>query len=483
MIAQTDYKELYRPQFHLTPPAGPMSDPNGMVFFEGEYHQFYQYSGQWGHAVSTDLVHWEHLPLALVRDELGDCWSGSAVVDWDDSSGLFGGSAGLVALFTHFKDGLQSLSLAYSADRGRTWIKYAGNPVIPNPGLKDFRDPKVLRHKESGKWVMVVSADQCVHFYSSDNLIDWTFESEFGEGQGSHVAVWECPDLFALPIDGNPDRLKWVLHVSLGDNAETDGSTAQYFIGEFDGRTFVNDLPAAEVRWTDYGQDFYAAVSYSDVPDEDGRRIWLGWTSNWKYPFEGPTEPWKGGMSIPRSLSLKTLQDGTIGLVQQPAQELQRLREGRREFQPAVVGDGALSLDFSGSSYELVTEIEWEDAEEFGIRLCVSDREATAVGYSPNNACLFLDRTRSGFSDIQSRSGGPAGFAKRFEAPYSTAERRVKLHVFVDVSIVEVFVDDGERVITSLIYPDAASGSLELYASGGSALFSNLNIYPLRSIW
>lgn len=483
MSTVTVYKERYRPQFHLTPPEGPMSDPNGMVFFEGEYHQFYQYSGQWGHAVSTDLVHWEHLPLALVRDELGDCWSGSAVVDWDDTSGLFGGSAGLVALFTHFKEGLQSQSLAYSSDRGRTWTKYAGNPVIPNPGLKDFRDPKVLRHEPSGRWVMVVSADQCVHFYSSDNLIDWTFESEFGADQGSHAAVWECPDLFALPLPGNPDRLKWVLHVSLGDNEATDGSTAQYFIGEFDGRTFVNDLPAAEVRWTDYGQDFYAAVCYADIPPEDGRRIWLGWTSNWKYPFSGPTEPWKGGMSIPRSLSLRTLRDGSLGLVQQPVRELQRLRLERREFGAQTVSGGAVRLDFRGSAYELAAEIAWEYAKEFGIRLRVSDREATAVGYSPEQGCLFLDRTRSGFSEIESRSGGPARFAKRFEASYRLAERRLKLHVFVDASIVELFVDDGERVFTSLIYPDADSDGLELYAEGGCAVFSALEIYPLRPIW
>lgn len=459
-----------------------MSDPNGMVYFEGEYHQCYQCTGRWGHAVSRDLLHWEHLPLALVGDELGDIWSGSAVVDWRDTSGLFHGGAGLVAVFTHFKQGLQSQSIAYSIDKGRTWIKYAGNPVIPNPGLKDFRDPKVLWHPETGRWVMVVSADKRVRFYSSPNLIDWTFESEFGEGHGSHAAVWECPDLFPLAVDGNEDVVKWVLHVSVGDNEETDGSTAQYFIGEFDGRQFVNDRPGDEVRWTDFGQDFYAAVSYSDIPEEDGRRIWLGWLSNWKYPFGAPTEPWKGAMSISRALSLRT-EGEAVRLVQQPIGELKRLRGESSYLRELRVEDGVIRLNFTGSSYELEATVEWEKIDEFGIRFRTSDSEATAAGYCARTNELFLDRTRSGFSDMRNRSGNPARFAKRFNAPRYRSANRLKLHAFVDASSVELFFDDGLQVFTTLIYPDSGSVGLELFAAGGKAVFTCLSIHNMKSIW
>ena len=480
------FKEPYRPQYHLTPPHGPMSDPNGMVFYEGMYHQFYQFTGRWGHAVSRDLIHWEHLPLALEADELGDIWSGSCVVDKQDSSGLFGGAAGLVAIFTHYKDGLQSQSIAYSRDNGSSWTKYAGNPVIPNPGIRDFRDPKVLWHEPSGKWVMVVSVDKRVHFYSSGNLTEWRYESEFGEGQGSQAAVWECPDLFQLPVDGDSGRRKWVLHVSIGDNEETDGSTAQYFIGEFDGRRFVNDDAAGgQIRWTDYGQDFYAAVTYSDIPQEDGRTIWLGWTSNWKYPFAGPTEPWKGGMSIPRAIELRTAADGAIKICQQPIDELKQLRTEALRLDSVEAADQAVKLDFQGASYELIATIEWEDAHMFGLRVLCSDTgsEATVIGYEPAKQTVFVDRMQSGKRDFINRGGEPFHFGKRFAAPHQAAHSRIKLHAFVDESVVELFVDDGETVFTTLLYPSPGSHGLELFASGGTALFRTVDVYKLQSIW
>ncbi|WP_224723244.1 glycoside hydrolase family 32 protein [Paenibacillus vietnamensis] len=482
------YKEPFRPQFHLTPPQGPMSDPNGMVFFEGEYHQFYQFTGRWGHAVSRDLLHWEHLPLALVSDELGDIWSGSCVVDWRDSSGLFGGKAGLVAIFTHYKEGLQSQSIAYSADRGRSWTKYAGNPVIPNPGIKDFRDPKVLWHEESGKWIMAVAVDKRIWFYSSANLREWEFESEFGEGEGSHAAVWECPDLFPLTVNGERSRRKWVLHVSIGDNKETDGSTAQYFVGEFDGRRFVNEAAkGGEPLWTDYGQDFYAAVTYSDIPEDDGRTIWLGWTSNWKYPFAGPTEPWKGGMSLPRELELIEAEGGGLRLCQKPVRELQRLRKEELRFGTVRVRDGAIRLDFRGTSYEVAAEVEWEDAEAFGLSVCCSEEgegaEATVIGYETARELAFVDRNRSGMSEFINREGEPFHFGKRFEAPYKAAGNRIRLHAFVDESVIELFVGSGETVFTTLMYPSPGSDGLELFASGGSAVFRSVEVYRLASIW
>ncbi|MDQ6420302.1 glycoside hydrolase family 32 protein [Paenibacillus sp. LHD-117] len=482
------YKERYRPRFHLTPPSGPMSDPNGMVYVDGEYHQFYQFTGRWGHAISRDLIHWEHLPLALVGDELGDIWSGSCVIDKRNTSGLFRDESGMVALFTHFKDGLQSQSMAYSRDRGRTWAKYEGNPVIPNPGLKDFRDPKVLWHEEAAKWVMVVSVDKEVYFYSSANLLEWRFESRFGEGQGCRAAVWECPDLFRLPVEGRPGLSKWVLHVSIGDNGETDGSTAQYFIGEFDGRQFRNDDESGgEVRWTDYGQDFYAAVTYSDMPEADGRTVWLGWTSNWKYPFAGPTSPWKGGMSVPRSLTLKTSEKGRIVLCQHPIAELESLREGRPlVWRDVVLSDGALKLEFTGSSYEIEAEAEWREDDTptaFGLRVRASGEERTLLGYEPGAALAFLDRTAAGRNDFVSRKGKPFHFGKRFEAPHGAKDSRIRLRAFVDESVVELFVDGGETVFTSLVYPEGKADGIELFADGGKVVFTEVTVRRMNSAW
>lgn len=502
----TLYREIYRPHCHLTPPEGPMSDPNGMVYYKGEYHQFYQFTGRWGHAVSRDLVHWEHLPLALVGDELGDIWSGSAVVDWKDTSGLFDGGSGLVAIFTHYKEGLQSQSLAYSRDEGRTWEKYAGNPVIPNPGLSDFRDPKVLWHEETGRWVMIVSIDKAVAFYSSPNLLEWRLESRFGgEGVGCQAAVWECPDLFRLPVANEPGVFRWVLHVSIGDNEETDGSTAQYFVGDFDGRVFTPEHE--DICWTDHGQDFYAAVTYSDIPESDGRTIWLAWTSNWQYPFEAPTAPWKGGMSLPRELVLTRSGEGELMLLQRPVSELKRLRGEGQEFGPLLLADQRIPLDFRGRSYEFEAIVSWEKMEEpaggaveaepvrsgqarqtgkaaeFGICVRSSGREETVLGFRPGRKELFLDRSRSGFTELPKRTGGIAHFAKEFRAPYVGDPGRIRLRGFVDESVIEWFVGDGETVFTSLVYPDPKSDGLELYARGGTVRLESFTVYPLASIW
>ncbi|MCY9663549.1 glycoside hydrolase family 32 protein [Paenibacillus alginolyticus] len=481
-MSEITFKERYRPQFHLSAPTGPMSDPNGMVYFDGEYHQFYQFTGRWGHAISRDLLHWEHLPLALDRDDLGDIWSGSAVVDWKDTSGFFNGEAGLVAIFTHFNEGLQSQSIAYSCDKGRTWMKYEGNPVITNPGLKDFRDPKVIWHSDTQKWVMVVSVDKRIHFYSSSNLVEWTFESEFGENQGSHAAVWECPDLFALSVDGDSTRQKWVLHLSIGDNDQTDGSSAQYFVGDFDGRTFLNESSGSLVKWTDYGQDFYAAVSFSDIPKEDGRRIWLAWMSNWKYPFSAPTDPWKGNMSIPRELTLRTNETNEIVLIQQPIDELKMLRGEGTHWDSLEITDTFIPLDVTSISYEFVAEIAWQDIEEFGFRLRYSEKEATLAGYSAKGGLFFLDRTHSGFSELLGRSGDIVSLAKRFTSTRNRSQNHLSIRGFVDASSVELFFDDGECVFSSLIFPDPTSDKLGVYAIGGTAIFKTLSVYPLTSI-
>lgn len=468
------YTERYRPQYHLSPPYGNLSDPNGMVYFEGEYHQFYQNSGQWGHAISKDLIHWEHLDVALARDSLGEIWSGSAVVDWNDTSGFFGGKAGLVAIFTHYKGGDQSQSIAYSNDKGRTWTKYEGNPVIPNPGLKDFRDPKVFWHKPSDSWVMIVSADDRVQFYRSPNLKTWELASEFGSDQGSHAAVWECPDLFELPVEGTKEK-KWVLTVSIGNNTQTKGSTMQYFIGSFDGKTFTNDNKPSDVLWTDYGKDFYAAVSYSDTPD--GRRIWLGWMSNWRYPFAMLTDGWKGNMSIPRELRLREVEGQGLRLIQEPIEELQMLR-GKKVSLPEQPLDGGQNpfAGIKGTSYELETELTVQPNAKFTFNLRQGNDQATVVSYDAKAGLLTFDRTHSGEASFEQ------GFAETMSAPVRLINNKMKLRFFVDSSSVELFVNNGEVVLSNLIFPDPTSSGLELTAVGGVTL-NEAHYYPLRSVW
>ncbi|MDF2644625.1 MAG: levanase [Paenibacillus sp.] len=471
------YTEKFRPQYHLSPESGNMSDPNGMVYFEGEYHQFYQNSGQWGHAVSKDLIHWEHLPVALARDSLGEIWSGSAVVDSKDTSGFFGGKAGLVAIFTHFKAGTQSQSIAYSPDKGRTWTKYEGNPVIPNPGLKDFRDPKVIWHAPTRSWVMVVSVDNRVQFYKSPDLKAWEMTSEFGSDQGSHAAVWECPDLFELPLEGSKAK-KWVLAVSIGSNNTTKGSTAQYFVGTFDGLTFKNDNRPSDVLWTDYGKDFYAAVSYSDIPAKDGRRIWLGWMSNWRYPFAMPTGSWRGNMSIPRELRLRNIPDQGLRLIQEPVKELQTLRGKEVALSKQELTAGHNPFDaIRGTSYELVTELSVQPNAKLAFKLRKGSDQETNVSYDAKTEELTVDRTHSGITSFEK------GFAEKVSAPLKLKDGKLKLRFFVDESSLEVFANDGEVVVSSLIFPNPTSNRLELTGLEGSVTLESAQYYPMQTIW
>jgi fructan beta-fructosidase len=344
-----------------------MNDPNGMVYYDGEYHLFYQHNPfgdkwghmSWGHAVSPDLVHWEHLPVAIPESNGVMAFSGGAVVDWNNTSG-FGreGKPPLVAIYTGHREANQSQYIAYSNDRGRTWTMYHGNPVL-DIGRKDFRDPKVFWHEPQRRWVMVVALpDQHkVSFYSSPDLKQWSHLSDFGPA-AAVGGIWECPDLFELAVDGDPTNTRWVLIVSLNPGSISGGSGMQYFVGHFDGTRFTADSPAPgittagmpldSVRWADYGKDFYAAVSWSDVPREDGRRLWLGWMNNWQYAQDIPTSPWRSVQSLPRTLALRTTSQG-IRMVQQPVMELQQLRGPRRRLAAQPIAEGSLGRRWRSS--------------------------------------------------------------------------------------------------------------------------------------
>jgi len=493
LLAQRTYDEPWRPQLHFTPPKNFMNDPNGLVYYKGEYHLFYQYNPQgtewghmsWGHAVSTDILHWKNLPVAI-PEEAGQymIYSGSAVVDWHNASGLCASadsqdSSCLIAIYTAAGKNVQNQHLAFSNDWGRTWTNYPGNPVadLKQP---DFRDPKVFWYEAEKKWVMVaVLADERkAVFFDSRDLKNWTFRSSF-EIEGDDKGQWECPDLFELTVDGNTKNKKWVLIVNRNPGAPAGGTGTRYFVGSFDGTHFVNETPAAQELWADYGKDFYATNSFSDLPPKDTRRIWIGWISNWQYANREPTAIWRGAQSLPRELSLAKFPDG-IRLVQKPIAETRTLRE--REFLQlsnvsVPMAMQAMHLaNVRGDTIEIEAELAPGDAKEMGFRLRKGGSEETIVGVTPEIKEVFVDRTRS----------GQVSFAPEFQGRHKSGLRQssqVKLHIFLDRSSVEVFVDEGEVVLTDRMYPSPGSDGIELYSKEGQGKVLSLSIWKLGSIW
>ncbi|CAM4085993.1 glycoside hydrolase family 32 protein [Paenibacillus alkaliterrae] len=482
------YGHPLRPQFHFTPEANWLNDPNGMVFYEGEYHLFYQHHPDstvwgpmhWGHAVSKDLVHWEHLPIALYPDHNGTVFSGSAVVDAEDTSGFFDGKAGLVAIYTQTEMipgtdlSKQRQSIAYSKDNGRTWHPYADNPVLADERFADFRDPKVFWHEGTKRWIMVLAAGDRLCLYHSADLKEWTFASEFGAQEGSHDGVWECPDLFALPIEGKDGLAKWVMLVSIGDEANCpEGSRTQYFIGEFDGMTFMNDNSPETVLWMDHGRDNYAGVTWSDAGD----RLLIGWMNNWKYANLIPTDEWRGAMTIPRRLKLRDF-EGQVKLIQEAPEELRKLRQEVVEWQDErISADDNLLDGYKGELFEIEAEFELDTAVEFGFRLRVGESCETIVGYDAAAGQLFIDRTKSGILDFHPQ------FGCRHGEPLGPVNGTVKLHIWVDRSSVEIFADEGGLVMTDQLFPHAGSDGIELFAKGGEVWLRSLKLYPLKSIY
>jgi len=645
------YSEPFRPQYHFAPEKNWMNDPNGMVFYEGEYHLFYQYNPfgdkwghmSWGHAVSPDMVHWKHLPLALPEEDGVMIFSGSAVVDLHNSSG-FGkdGKPPMVAIYTGYNitNNLQYQCIAYSNDKGRTWTKYAGNPVI-NLNSKDFRDPKVQWHEPTKRWIMTVSlsAEHKVCFYGSTKLKEWTLLSQFGPA-GATSGVWECPDLFELPVEGTNEK-RWALVVNIGSGSVAGGSGGQYFIGQFDGTNFIADKdsvlkptpefvpegkvladfegetygdwkatgeafgpgpargkfsnqnpvggyqgerlvnsyfkddrttgtltspefdvtqpflnfligggaqkatrmdllmdgkvvrtasgadnerlawgswnvrefqgrkavlqivdeaaggwghinvdqitladapahPASEsALWLDYGPDYYAAVSWSDVPGSDGRRLWLGWMSNWQYGQEVPTAPWRSAMSIPREVGLRKTAEG-IRLVQKPVREMEKLRGQHFQFKCGDIAEANAWLKKNtivGNQLELIVELDAAATGTTGLKVLKGAKEATVIGVDRERDHVFVDRTQSGDVNFHPKFSGVQ------DAPLAARDGKVKLHVFVDACSVEVFVNDGEILFTDLVFPSGDSRGVELFASAPSVNIDSIEAWPLKSSW
>lgn len=494
------YQETYRNQFHFSPDSMWMNDPNGMVYYDGEYHLFYQYYPDstvwgpmhWGHAISTDLIHWEHLPIALFPDSLGYIFSGSAVIDWQNTSGFGDGTTPpMIAIFTHHlaageragRNDFQNQSIAYSLDSGRSWTKYAGNPVIPNPGIRDFRDPKVIWDENSQQWVMVFAAGDHVKLYGSPNLKDWAHLSDFGHNFGSHDGVWECPDLFPLPVEGSNTQ-QWVLLSSINPGHVNGGSGTQYFVGDFNGTEFVLDPAFAaetvdnQAIWLDYGRDNYAGVTWSDIPAADGRRLFIGWMSNWNYALVVPTSRWRSAMTIPRVLKLVQDEQG-YRLRNQPVKALNTIR-GQQHTIAAQVFSSKQDLTPEATPCELILtyDLSNSNSASFGVELSNGQGEIYRLGYDAKNKRLFSDRTQLNNN----------GFSEKFApevhyAPYTIAGDQLKLHLLLDKSAAELFVDDGTVAITDIYFPAMDFDQLTLFSEGGATSLTDGVLYPLNSIW
>lgn len=491
------FQEKYRPQIHFTPAAHWMNDPNGMVYYEGEYHLFYQHYPEasvwgpmhWGHAISKDLVHWEHQPIALAPDSLGYIFSGSAVVDWKNSSG-FGTAENppLVAFFTYHNPDIEqakgidveSQGIAYSTDKGRTWTKYDQNPVIKNPGIRDFRDPKVFWHEASQQWIASLASGQVMRFYSSPDCKNWTYLSDFGEGRGCHEGVWECPDLIPLKVTGT-DETKWVLIVNINPGGPAGGSATQYFVGDFDGKKFTSDQQ--KTLWMDHGRDNYAGVTWSDAPD--GRQILIGWMNNWQYAGAKPCEVWSGAATFPRELGLDKVED-TYLLTSFPVKELDHLRGEAVQLPKQKVDKSFVISDqftFAKAPIELKLTFDQQNntqmnfTSRYGVRLKNTKGEYITIGYDNVEKFFYVDRTNAVgevFSDQ---------FAGIHSVPYIINTPQTEWTLLIDVASLEFFTAGGRIAITDVFYPSEPFDTIELFTENGAIDLVNGSVTELKSIW
>ena len=482
---QSLYNDTHRPQFHFSPKANWMNDPNGMVYHNGTYHLFFQYYPEgtiwgpmhWGHATSKDLVHWNEQAIALYPDSLGWIFSGSAVYDKDNTSGLGkNGKMPLVAIFTHHNSKLekegrkdyQYQSIAYSLDEGQTWTKYEGNPVLQNPGIIDFRDPKVRWNEDVRKWIMTLATKDRITFYSSPDLKNWNKESEFGENVGAHGGVWECPDLFPMSLNG---KTMWVLLVSINPGGPNKGSATQYFVGDFDGKTFKPY--STETKWVDWGTDNYAGVTWSNTGD---RRIFLGWMSNWQYANVVPTEKWRSAMTIPRELSLKAI-DNSIFLASEPVKELRKIMPKTYTMNNTLV-NGSLDLSdqiqaFNGQ-YQL--KFSSDQMTNYSIVLSNDGGEELVIGFDKKANQYYIDRSKAGKIDFEK------GFGAKHTAPRISVDAGTDVTLVVDVASVELFADGGLTVMTDIVFPNKTLNKVSIKSVDGLMLKS-LSYSKIDGIW
>lgn len=467
-----EYDEQYRPKYHFSPYFGWTNDPNGMYYLDGEWHLAFQFNPygtthgnmHWGNAVSKDLMHWENLPAIIAPDSLGAIFSGSSVVDKDNTSGF--GENSVVAIYTS-AGRMQRQSIAWSNDKGRNFTKYDGNPVLADPAHRDYRDPKVAWIED--KWVMSLATGEVITFYGSKDLKSWEKLSEFGRGIGSHAAVWECPDLLRMEYNGEE---KWVLLVSINPGGPNGGSVTQYFIGDFDGTEFHAD-PLPYPLWIDWGVDNYAGVTFGNV---EGRHLFMGWMSNWNYSNFTPTRYYRNAMTLPRELSLKHNGDHLF-LASRPAAEVYAARKQYAQHKDVkvdgkvFVGDLMKGLD---GAYAMTMRLTPKGDGEYGFRLCNSLGEYVEFRFDPAEATLTLDRSKSGKVEFSERY-----ITTPIVTPVPEADS-YELELYVDRHSTELFINDGDVVFTNCVFPNEPYDSIEFFSDGKSVKAEDIVVYKME---
>ncbi len=465
---QTYYSEPYRPQYHFSPDSMWMNDPNGLVFDGSSYHLFYQYHPEdivwgpmhWGHAISSDLVSWEHQPIALYPDQNGTIFSGSAVMDYDNTSGLgTEENPPMVAIFTYHDaagaeqktDNFQTQGIAFSLDKGKSWTKYAGNPVVKNPGYIDFRDPKVFWHEDSSSWIMSLVAGDHLQLYRSENLIDWNLTSTFGHEVGAHGGVWECPDLFALELNG---ETHWVLLISINPGGPNGGSATQYFIGDFDGYDFSSDQES--IKWVDFGPDNYAGVTFNHAPND--KRLFMAWMNNWSYAQNTPTSRWRSASTLPRELSLYNAKDG-VRLKNTPIEALEQLKVPA-PISPQSSGENTYVNLPSGQTF---VRLELPMIPTEFVLTSLKDEQLN-FSLNAESKKLIIDRSFS----------GEVSFSEAFAAPIiidlsPSLSDLLTLDLWIDVSSAELFINDGEQSATLQYFSNEPMSRL-VYKTGDKGI-------------
>ena len=473
-------KESFRPVYHHTPAYGWMNDPNGMFYKDGVYHLYFQYNPygsvwgnmHWGHSTSTDLMHWKFEGCAIVPDAWGAIFSGSCVVDHENTAGF--GKEAVVAFYSSAKStpwgDIQMQSMAYSLDNGKTFTKYEGNPILTS-SEKDFRDPKVFWYAPGKHWVMILAVGQHMEIYSSVNLKEWKKESEFGAMQGAHGGVWECPDLVEIPVEGTREK-KWVLICNLNPGGPFGGSAAQYFIGSFDGKKFVNESPT-QTKWMDWGKDNYATVTWNNAPD--GRCIALGWMSNWQYANNVPTRQYRSANTLARDLTLYR-EGQELYLKSTPSVEVKKAR-GKKvsipSFKVSEKHEMVNLFEEKQGAYEVEIVIQNAGASKIAFCLLNDKGEKVSMYYDLNRKQFVMDRSESGTVD----------FSKDFPAvtvaPVNV-DKELTLRLFVDRSSIEAFGEDGKFVMTNLVFPSQPYVKMCFEADKNGYAVKSLNVYKLQ---
>lgn len=502
-------REIFRPVYHHTPAYGWMNDANGLVFKDGEYHLYFQYNPygsvwgnmHWGHSVSRDLVHWQHLPVAIERDTMGHIFSGSCVVDARNDAGT--GTNNIIAFYTSHRSTQpghqrQVQCMAYSSDNGRTFTKYEGNPIItPFDGLENFRDPKVFWYAPQEKWVMIVSADKNMRFYESRNLKDWTYMSEWGEGYGPQPNQFECPDFIQLPVDGDKQRMKWVMIVNINPGFVYGGSGTMYFVGDFDGHRFTCDTKPDCVKWLDWGKDHYATVCFSNTGD---RTIAVPWMSNWQYANLTPSKgQYRSANALPRELNLYTAADGQLLLSAAPVKELSSLRGKEEKIGDFNLGEKSVEHVADNGAFELQFRMQPAAKGRTGVELSNAEGEKTVIYFDAENGRVVMDRAESGIVDFgkdiephqletsSSRRACVDGllhfvndFAHATWAPVPDIAAAHEVRIFADRSSIELFVDGGRVAMTNLVFPTKPYDRLRFF-SDEKAQVKQAVLYPMNA--